>query len=99
MLQLYNEKPISIFTIESDVKIRVQFCNVKMKMKPCQFKHFHKYLTNLSKKIDGSTSSVDLLLVRDNLNITISLNHFLQLCSAVQTVMSKKFGLKSIYTN
>ena len=69
MLHLYNEKPISIFTIESDVKIRVQFCNVKMKMKPCQFKHFHKYLTNLSKKIDGSTSSVDLLLVRDNLNI------------------------------
>ena len=54
MLHLYNEKPISIFTIESDVKIRVQFCNVKMKMKPCQFKHFHKYLTNLSKKIDGS---------------------------------------------
>ena len=99
MLHLYNEKPISIFTIESDVKIRVQFCNVKMKMKPCQFKHFHKYLTNLSKKIDGSTSSVDLLLVRDNLNITISLNHFLQLCSAVQTVMSKKLGLKSIYPN
>ena len=99
MLHLYNEKPISIFTIESDVKIRVQFCNVKMKMKPCQFKHFHKYLINLSKKIDGSTNSVDLLLVRDNLNITISLNHFLQLCSAVQTVMSKKFGLKSIYPN
>ena len=99
MLHLYNEKPISIFTIESDVKIRVQFCNVKMKMKPYQFKHFHKYLTNLSKKIDGSTSSVDLLLVRDNLNITISLNHFLQLCSAVETVMSKKFGLKSIYPN
>ena len=49
--------------------------------------------------MDGSTSSVDLLLVRDNLNITISLNHFLQLCSAVQTVMSKKFGLKSIYPN
>ena len=99
MLHLYNEKPISIFTIESDVKKRVQFCNVKMKMKPCQFKHFHNYLTNLIKKIDGSTSSVDLLLVRDNLNITISLNHFLQLCSAVQTVMSKKFGLKSIYPN
>ena len=50
MLHLYNEKPISIFTIDSDAKIRVQFCNVKMKMKPCQLKHFHKYLTNLSKK-------------------------------------------------
>ncbi|MAI86735.1 MAG: hypothetical protein CMF99_06195 [Candidatus Marinimicrobia bacterium] len=99
MLHLYNEKPISIFTTEKDVKIRVQFCNVKMKMKTCQFKHFYKYLTNLSKKIDVSTGSVDLLLVRDNLNITISLSHFLQLCSAVQTVMSKKFGLKSIYPN
>ena len=39
---------------------------MKMKMKPCQFKHFHKYLTNLSKKIDDSTDNVDLLLVRDN---------------------------------
>ena len=99
MLHLYNEKPISISTIESDVRIRVQFCNVKMKMRPCQFKYFHKYLTNLSKKIDGSTNSIDLLLVRDNLNITISLNHFFQLCSAVRTVMSKKFGLKSTYPN
>mgnify|MGYP000326038502 CR=1 FL=1 len=99
MLHLYKEKSISIFTIENSIRIRVQFCNVKMKMKPCQFKHFHNYLTNLSKKIDGCTDSVDLLLVRDNLNITISLNHFLQLCSAVQTVMSKKFGLKLIYQN
>ena len=99
MLHLYNQKPISIFTIESDIRIRVQFCNVKMKMRPCQFKYFHKYLTNLSKKIDGSTNSIDLLLVRDNLNITISLNHFFQLCSAVRTVMSKKFGLKSTYPN
>ena len=97
MLHLYNEKPISIFTIDSDIRIRVQFCNVKMKMKPCQFKHFHKYLTNLSKKIDASTNYVDLLLVKDNLNISISLNHFLQLCSAVRTVMSKKFGLESTY--
>ena len=99
MLHLYNQKPISIFTIESDIRIRVQFCNVKMKMRPCQFKYFHKYLTNLSKKIDGSTNSIDLLLVRDNLNITISLNHFYQLCNAVRTVMSKKFGLKSTYPN
>ena len=99
MLQLYNVEPISISFLESDRKIMIEFCNVKMNMNPCQFKHFHKYLTNLSKKIDGSTSRVDLLLVRDNLNITISLNHFLQLCSAVQTVMSKKFGLKSIYPN
>ena len=99
MLHLYNEKPISIFTTESDIRIRVQFCNVKMKMKPCQFKHFHKYLNNLSKKIDGSTDTVDLLLVRDSLNISISLNHFFQLCNAVETVMSNKFGLKSIYPN
>ncbi len=99
MVQLYYEKPISIFMIEEDIRIRVQFCNVKMKMKPCQFRHFHKYLSNLSERIDGATNSVDLLLVRDNLNITISLNHFLQLCTAVQIVISKKFGLKTIFPN
>ena len=99
MLHLYDEKPISIFMIDSDIRIRVQFCNVKMKMKPCQFRHFYEYLINLSKGLDGTTDSVDLLLVRDNLNITISLNHFLQLCTAVRTVMAKKFGLEAIYPN
>jgi|TARA_B100001250_G_C19767622_1_gene775523 hypothetical protein len=99
MLHLYDKKPISIFMIDSDIRIRVQFCNVKMKMKPCQFQLFHKYLTSLFKGLDGTTDSVDLLLVKDNLNITISLNHFLQLCKAVQTVMAKNFGIKSIYPN
>ena len=99
MLQLYDEKPISIFMIESDIKIRVQFCNVKMKMKPCQFRLFHRYLTNLSKRIDSTTNSVDLLLVKDNLNVTISLIHFLQLRNAVESVMARKFGLKQKYPN
>mgnify|MGYP001268021545 CR=1 FL=1 len=99
MLQLYDEEPISIFIIETDVRIRVQFCNIKMKMKPCQFFLFHRYLSNLSKQIHSTTNSVDLLLVKDNLNVTISLNHFLQLCTAVESVMTKKFGLKEVYPN
>ena len=93
MLRLYNEKPISISMVNEDNKISVEFCNVKMKMRPCQFKLFHNYLYNKSKKIDGSDSSVELLLVKDNLNITISLAHFFQLCNGVQMVMSQKFGL------
>ena len=104
MLQLYDEKPISIFMIESDIKIRVRFCNIKMKMKPCQFRLFHRYLTNLSKRIDSTTDSVDLLFLRgvwmeDNLNVTISLIHFLQLRNAVESVMARKFGLKQKYPN
>ncbi|MBA66129.1 MAG: hypothetical protein CMG55_10050 [Candidatus Marinimicrobia bacterium] len=96
---LYNEKPISIFMTNSDAKIRVEFCNVKMKMKPCQFRHFHNYLNNLSKKLHSKTESVELLLVKDSLNIQISLNHFLLLSQAVQSVMRKRFNLKDIYQN
>ena len=99
MLHLYNEKPISIFTIESDIRIRVQFCNVKMKMKPCQFRLFHDYLSRLSKRINENTDFVELLLVKDNLNISLSLSHFLQLNNAVKTVMVKKFGDKSRILN
>jgi hypothetical protein len=95
MLQLYNQKPISIFMIDNDHRVGVQFCNVKMKMELCQFCHFNDYLTRLSERIDDKTDNVELLLVKDNLNITISLNHFLQLSNAVKTVMVKKFGDKS----
>ena len=96
---LYDQKPISIFTISADTRIRVEFCNVKMKMRPCQFRHFHNYLNNLSKKLHSRTESVDLLLVKDSLNIQISLNHFLLLCQAVQSVMQKRFDLKEFYQN
>lgn len=96
---LYDQKPVSIFTTSTDTKIGVEFCNVKMKMKPCQFRHFHYYLDNLSKKLDDKTESIDLLLVKDSLNIQISLNHFLLLCQAVQSVMQKKFKNKNFYQN
>ena len=99
MLQLYDEKPISIFMLEKNRRIRVQFCNVKMKMKPCQFRLFHNYLSRLSKRINENTDFVELLLVKDNLNISISLSHFLQLNNAVKTVMVKKFGDKSRILN
>ena len=90
MVQLYNQTPIAIFLTNNDNLIRVNFCNVKMKMKPCQFRFFNNYLSQLSKQINEHTDSVELLLVKDNLKITISLNHFLQLCNGVQIVMKKK---------
>tara|TARA_Y100001970_G_C13982742_1_gene724040 strand:+ start:482 stop:781 length:300 start_codon:yes stop_codon:yes gene_type:complete len=99
MQLLYEMKPISIFTVENDARIRVQFCNIKMKMKRCQFRHFHKYLSSMIKKIDYSTESVELLVVKDSCNIIISLNHFLQLCKAVDAVMETNFGIKKSYPN
>ncbi len=95
MLQLYKENPISISMINNQKLVNVQFCNVEMKLKYCQFKLFYNYLTNKSKKLSSDTTHVDLLLVRDNLNVTITLEHFLQLCHGVQIVMFNKFGLKS----
>ena len=95
MLQLYKENPISISMINSRKIVNVEFCNVKMKLKFCQFKLFHNYLTNKSIKLSSDTNHVDLLLVRDNLNVTITLDHFLQLCHGVESVMFDKFGLKS----
>ena len=67
MVQLYNQTPIAIFLTNNDNLIRVNFCNVKMKMKPCQFGGFHNYLINKSKSIKGAESSVELLLVKNNL--------------------------------
>ena len=93
MLQLYNKKPILISLIKQNNKISVSFCNIEMKMKSCQFRFFHNYLINKYKKINSSTTDVVLLLVKDNLNVTISLHHFLQLYNAVEVVMEKRFGL------
>ena len=92
MLFLYNQKPISIFMNEDEHKIRVEFCNIKMKMKPCQFRLFHRYLEGVSEKIDENTETVELFLVKDSLNVILSLNHYFQLNNAVKTAMSKKFG-------
>ena len=95
MLQVYKENPISISMINSHKMVNVEFCNVKMKLKFCQFKLFHNYLKNKSRKLSSDTNHVDLLLVRDNLNVTITLDHFLQLCHGVESVMLDKFGLNS----
>ena len=95
MLQLYKQNPISISMGSSQKMVNVKFCNVKMKLKFCQFKLFHNYLINKSGKLSSDTTHVDLLLVRDNLNVTIALNHFLQLCHGVESVMLDKFGYKS----
>tara|TARA_Y100001970_G_scaffold43916_1_gene54833 strand:+ start:841 stop:1197 length:357 start_codon:yes stop_codon:yes gene_type:complete len=99
MLRLYDQKPISIFTLDDDIRIGVEFCNVKMKMKPCQFRLFHNYLFNISKKLNEKTDGVELLLVKDSLKVSISIDHFFQLFNAVSCVMNKKFGKKIIYQN
>lgn len=98
MLSLYNEKPISI-SINSKNKIKVEFCNIKMNLNPCQFRIFHNYLSGVSKNLNGSKSQVELLLVREELRVIISLSEFLQLCNAVQSVMAEKFGLRSPIVN
>ena len=84
---------------DNDTRIGVDFCNVKMKMKACQFKLFHNYLFNISKKIYGATDRVELVLVKDSLRVTISLPHFFQLFNAVGSVMNKKFGKEIIFKN
>ncbi len=93
MLQLYKAQPISIYLVKNENRIGINFCNIKMKMAPCQFHLFHNYLINKSKSLKGSENDVELLLVKDNLSVTISLSHFLQLLAGVQVVMSKKFGI------
>ena len=99
MLFLYDEKPVSIFMSGDDTRISVDFCNIKMKMKPCQFRLFHNYLFNTSKKLIENTNTVDLVLVTNSLKVTISTPHFFHLFSAVEIVMNKKFGNQLIYKN
>ena len=92
MLQLYNEKPILISMKQNKSIFSVEFCNVKMKLKMCQFKLFHNYLMNMSEKLTSDTTEVDLLLVRDNLNVTVTIDDFLELSNGVQSVMATEFG-------
>ena len=63
---------------------------IQMKLKMCQFKLFNNYLINVSKKISSSTNQVELLLVKNNLTVTISLNNFLQLMHGVSSVVQKE---------
>ena len=92
MLQLYNEKPVLISMKQNKSVFSVEFCNVKMKLKMCQFKLFHNYLMNISENLTSDTHEVDLLLVKDNLNVTVSLDDFFELSNGVQSVMAKEFG-------
>ena len=94
MLQLYKENPITISMINSKRMVNVEFCNISMKLKFCQFKLFHNYLMNKLRNINSDTKKINLLLVRDNLNVTISLDDFMQLTHGVESVMFEKFEYK-----
>ena len=53
MFQLYNKKNISILWVNKKNKISVNFCNIDMKLKNCQFRLFYYYLNGKSKEISG----------------------------------------------
>ena len=74
--------------------VNVEFCNISMNLKFCQFKLFHNYLMNKMRDISSETKEINLLLVRDNLNVTIDLDDFIQLTHGVESVMLQKFGHK-----
>ena len=95
MLQLYNEKPVLISMKQNKSVFSVEFCNIKMKLKVCQFKLFNNYLINKSKTITSDTSQVELLLVKSNLTVTVSLSNFLQLMHGVKSVVQKEYNLKN----
>ena len=95
MLNLYKKKPVSIYMHEGCAKINIKFCNVQMKLKLCQFKSFNNYLLNQSRKITESTTKVELLLVQNNLTVTVSLNNFLQLMHGVSSVVNKENNFKN----
>ena len=99
MIQLYEETPISIFMSDQSGRITLEFCNITMKMKPCQFIRFNNYLDVLEKKIQTNTNFVTLRLVLDDLTVKISLNDFLQLNHGVQTVISKTFKREIVLNN
>ena len=92
MLHLYNEKHVIISMKQNKSVFKVEFCNIKMKLKMCKFKLFHNYLMNTSENLTPDTHTVDLLLVRDNLNVTVSIDDFLELWNGVQSVMATEFG-------
>ena len=95
MLQLYKEKPVTISMMNRRRMVNVEFCNVSMNLKFCQFKLFHNYLMNKLRGVNSETKYMNLLLVRDNLNVSISLDDFIQLTHGVESVMLQKFGYKS----
>ena len=94
MLQLYKEKPVTISMMIRKRMVNVEFCNVSMNLKFCQFKLFHNYLMNKLREGNGETKKMNLLLVRDNLNVSISLDDFIQLTHGVESVMLQKFAYK-----
>tara|TARA_B100000401_G_C52652591_1_gene646151 strand:- start:68 stop:370 length:303 start_codon:yes stop_codon:yes gene_type:complete len=92
MLQLYKENPVTISMLNKKRMVNVEFCNISMNLKFCQFKLFHNYLMNKMRDISSDTKEINLLLVRDNLNVTIDLDDFIQLTHGVESVMLQKFG-------
>ena len=92
MLQLYKESPVTISMLNKKRMVNVEFCNISMNLKFCQFKLFHNYLMNKMRDISNDTKEINLLLVRDNLNVTIGLDDFIQLTHGVESVMFQKFG-------
>lgn len=91
MLQLYNKKNVSISLVNQQRKISVNFSNITMKMKNCQFRLLYYYLNGKSKEINEDTTEVELLLVKDNLKVKLTLRHFFYLYNGVETVMAKRF--------
>ena len=94
MLQIYKQNPITISMLNKKRMVNVEFCNISMNLKFCQFKLFHNYLMNKMRDISSDTKEINLLLVRDNLNVTIDLDDFIQLTHGVESVMLQKFGHK-----
>ena len=92
MFQLYNKKNISILWVNKKNKISVNFCNIDMKLKNCQFRLFYYYLNSKSKEINGKIKNVELQLVKENLKVKVSLNDFFYLLNGVEMVMKERFG-------
>jgi hypothetical protein len=92
MFQLYNKKNISILWVNKKNKISVNFCNIDMKLKNCQFRLFYYYLNAKSKEINGKIKNVELQLVKENLKVKVSLNDFFYLLNGVEMVMKERFG-------
>ena len=95
MLQLYKENPVTISMLNKKRMVNVEFCNISMNLKFCQFKLFHNYLMNKMRDISSDTKEINLLLVRDNLNVTIGLDDFIKLTHGVESVMLQKFGYRT----
>ena len=51
-------------------------------------------MMNKLRNINSGTKKINLLLVRDNLDVTISLDDFIQLTHGVESVMFERFDYK-----